>query len=99
MYMAAADCPGGPMNAPQKTDISRCLAPLREVVSSLSQARSGAVPSGADRARLVRRARAAGPAVVPKLVASLASNDEAEAGWAYHLLARVGGPRVVGALE
>lgn len=87
------------MNAPQATDISRCLAPLREVVSSLAQARSGAVPAGADRVRLVRRARAAGPAVVPRLVASLASNDEAEAGWAYHLLARVGGPRVVAALE
>ena len=34
-------------------------------------------------------------AVVPRLIASLASTDEAEAGWAYHLLARVGGPRVI----
>ncbi|MGZ3404872.1 MAG: tetratricopeptide repeat protein [Polyangia bacterium] len=57
------------------------------------------MPVGADRAKLVRRARAAGPAVVPKLVAALASSDETEAGWAYHLLARVGGPRVVHALE
>ncbi len=87
------------MNAPRTTDISRCLAPLREVVSSLVQARSGAVPAGADRAKLVRRARAAGPAVVPKLIASLTSTDETEAGWAYHLLARIGGPKVVGALE
>ena len=87
------------MNAPRTMDISRCLAPLREVVSSLVQARTGTVPAGADRARLVRRARAAGPAVVPKLIASLASTDEPEAGWAYHLLARVGGPRVISALE
>jgi tetratricopeptide (TPR) repeat protein len=29
----------------------------------------------------------------------LASADEPEANWAYHLLARVGGPRVLGALE
>ncbi len=87
------------MNAPQTTDISRSLAPLREVVSSLIKARSGTVPAGADRAKLVRRARAAGPAVVPKLIASLGARDESEAGWAYHLLARVGGPRVVHALE
>jgi tetratricopeptide (TPR) repeat protein len=87
------------MNAPRTSEISRCLAPLREVVASLQQARSGAVPAGADRARLVRRARAAGPAVVPKLIAALTSSDEAEANWAYHLLARVGGERVVRALE
>jgi tetratricopeptide (TPR) repeat protein len=87
------------MNAPRTTDISRCLAPLREVVGSLVQARSGEVPAGADRAKLVRRARAAGPAVVPKLIASLTSSDETEAGWAYHLLQRVGGPRVIHALE
>ena len=88
------------MNAPRTTmDISRCLAPLREVVSSLAQARSGAVPVGADRAKLVRRARAAGPAVIPKLIAALTSSDEPEAGWAYHLLARVGGSRVISALE
>jgi tetratricopeptide (TPR) repeat protein len=87
------------MNAPRTTDISRCLAPLREVVGSLVQARSGAVPVGADRAKLVRRARAAGPAVVPKLIAALTSTEEPVAGWAYHLLARVGGPRVVLALE
>ena len=87
-------------NAPRTTtDISRCLAPLREVVSSLLQARSGTVPAGADRAKLVRRARAAGPAVVLKLIASLSSKDEPEAGWAYHLLARVGGARVIQALE
>jgi Flp pilus assembly protein TadD len=87
------------MNAPRTTDISRCLAPLREVVGSLVQARSGAVPVGADRAKLVRRARAAGPAVVPKLIDALTSTEEPVAGWAYHLLARVGGPRVVHALE
>src|SRR2546423_10095233 len=98
MYMAEADCPGGPMNAPQTTDISRCLAPLREVVTSLVEARSGAVPAGADRARLVRRARAAGPAVVPRLIAALTSAEEREAAWAYHLLVRVGGPRGIGAL-
>ena len=35
----------------------------------LAQARGGEVPAGADRAKLVRRARAAGPAVVPRLIA------------------------------
>ena len=88
------------MNAPRPTtDISKSLAPLREVVSSLVQARGGTIPAGADRAKLVRRARAAGPAVVPRLIASLRSPDEPESSWAYHLLARVGGPRVISALE
>jgi Flp pilus assembly protein TadD len=87
------------MSAPQATEISRCLAPLREVVQSLVQARGGEVPTGSERPRLVRRARAAGPAVVPRLIASLASAVEPEADWAYHLLLRVGGPRVVRALE
>ena len=68
------------MNAPRPTtDISKSLAPLREVVSSLVQARGGTIPAGADRAKLVRRARAAGPAVVPRLIASLRSADEPEA--------------------
>lgn len=99
MYMAAGDCRGDPMNAPRAGEISRSLAPLREVVQSLAEARAGSVPSGANRARLVRRARAAGPAVVPRLVAALASSHDREAGWAYELLARIGGPRVVQALE
>jgi tetratricopeptide (TPR) repeat protein len=72
---------------------------LREIVESLAQARSGELPAGADRQRLVRRARAAGPAAVRRLVTALASAHEGEAGWAYHLLARIGGAHVVHALE
>jgi tetratricopeptide (TPR) repeat protein len=72
---------------------------LREVLQSLLDARAGTVPAGADRARLVRRARAAGPAVVPKLVEALSAAADAESGWAYHLLARLGGSRVIRALE
>jgi tetratricopeptide (TPR) repeat protein len=87
------------MNAPRSAEISRCLAPLREVVESLTQARGGDVPDGAERARLVRRARSAGPAAIPKLMTALCSSAEAEAGWAYHLLQRIGGRRVVSALE
>jgi tetratricopeptide (TPR) repeat protein len=87
------------MNAPRTAEISRSLAPLREVMNSLVEARAGTVPAGADRARLVRRARAAGPAVVPKLVAALSASDDTESGWAYHLLARLGGARVICALE
>ncbi|MDB4964393.1 MAG: Tetratricopeptide 2 repeat protein [Myxococcales bacterium] len=68
-------------------------------MSSLVEARKGTVPTGADRARLVRRAKAAGPAVVPKLVAALSATADGESGWAYHLLARIGGARVIGALE
>lgn len=87
------------MSAPRTAEISRCLAPLREVVESLSEARRGAVPDGAERARLVRRARLAGPAAVPRLMLALGSSAESEAGWAYHLLARIGGTRVIRALE
>jgi tetratricopeptide (TPR) repeat protein len=87
------------MNAPRTSEISRSLAPLREVLQSLLEARAGTVPAGADRARLVRRARAAGPAVVPKLVEALSAAADAESGWAYHLLARLGGSRVIRALE
>ena len=87
------------MNAPRTAEISRCLAPLREVVQSLIEARSGTVPAGPDRARLIRRARAAGPAALPRLMSSLSSSCDAESGWAYHLLARIGGTRVIRALE
>jgi tetratricopeptide (TPR) repeat protein len=87
------------MNSARTSEISRCLAPLREIVESLAQARTGELPAGPDRARLIRRARAAGPAVIPRLVAALAAGSEHEAGWAYQLLARLGGPRVVRALE
>ena len=87
------------MNAPRIGEISKSLGPLREVVRSLSQARGGAIPSGLERQRLVRRVRSAGPAAVPALMRALTSTNEAEAGWAYHLLSRLGGERVVRALE
>jgi hypothetical protein len=82
------------MSAPRSSEISRTLGPLRDVVQSLTQARDGVVPSGIDRQRLVRRVRSAGSAAVPALMRALASDHEAEAGWAYHLLTRLGGARV-----
>jgi tetratricopeptide (TPR) repeat protein len=86
------------MNAPRTSEISRCLAPLREIVESLALARDGSIPDGPERTRLVRRARLAGPAAVPRLLAALGSSAESEAGWAYHLLLRIGGTRVIRAL-
>ncbi len=80
---------------PTAAGISRSLAPLRDVVASLASARDGAVPSGNDRRRLVRRARAAGAAAVPALIRALASPRADEAAWASYLLGRVGGGRVV----
>jgi tetratricopeptide (TPR) repeat protein len=72
---------------------------LRDVVQSLTQARDGVIPSGVERQKVVRRVRAAGPAAVPALMRAFASRHDAEAGWAYHLLFRLGGPRVVQALD
>jgi tetratricopeptide (TPR) repeat protein len=87
------------MNAPRIGEISKSLGPLREVVQSLSDARQAGIPSGIARQRLVRRVRSAGPAAVPALMRAFTSDHEAEAGWAYHLLSRLGGTRVVQALE
>src|SRR5439155_23659115 len=71
----------------------------RGALPALARARAGVVPAGPARAGLVRRARAAGPAVIPKLVAALSASGDAESGWAYDLLARLGGTRVIRALE
>lgn len=78
----------------REVDISKSLAPLREVVASLARARQGGAPSPSDRRRLVRRVRAAGVAAVPALVRALAGEKE-EARWAGYLLERLGGARVV----
>ena len=76
------------------TDISRSLAPLREVVGSLSRAMSGQIPAGQERRRLVRRAQAAGAAAIPALIRAMGSSSDQEASWATYLLRRVGSPRV-----
>jgi tetratricopeptide (TPR) repeat protein len=76
-------------------EISNALAPLRDIQDSLKKASDGKVPIGAERKRLLRRLRSAGNSAVPALVRALASSVEAEAGWAYYLLARLGGERVV----
>lgn len=70
--------------------ISRSLAPLRDVVASLSQASAGSQPSPNDRRRLVRRVRAAGSSALPALLRALTSTHEGEARWAAWLLLRVG---------
>src|SRR5579883_1332371 len=78
-----------------ETEISRSLAPLRDVVGSLSRARRGHYPRGAERRRLVRRTQAAGAAVLPSLVRALCSEQAMEATWAAYLLRRMGGERVI----
>jgi tetratricopeptide (TPR) repeat protein len=65
----------------------------------LAQARGGEIPSGVDRQRLIRRVRSAGSAAVPALMRAFESDNENEAGWAYQLLSRLGGDRVVRALQ
>jgi Flp pilus assembly protein TadD len=65
------------------------------VVRSIVAARSGEVPLGTERARLVRHTRAAGVAALPALMRALGSDHEIEAGWAYYLLGQLGGDRVV----
>src|SRR5258706_7169002 len=82
-------------NASRVPEISNALGPLREVVDSLSRAAEGGIPAGAERRRLVRRVRSAGNAALPALLRAFASDAAAEASWAYYLLARLGGERVV----
>jgi Flp pilus assembly protein TadD len=86
----------GRAEAPLVDDISKALAPLRSVVQSLQQAASGDIPTGATRRKLVRCVRTAGNAAVPTLIRGLASAVETESTWAYYLLARLGGERVIG---
>ncbi|MCS6914282.1 MAG: tetratricopeptide repeat protein [Myxococcales bacterium] len=81
------------------TEISRSLAPLRDVVHSLRAAAEGRFPEPAERRRLVRRARQAGAAVLPSLLRALSSASEGEAAWAMYLLRRLGNPRVVSRLR
>lgn len=76
------------------TDISRSLAPLRDVVRSLRDAADGHIPEGNARRRIVRRARAAGTAALPALLRSLGGPED-EAVWATYLLRRIGGERVI----
>lgn len=74
-------------------DISRSLAPLREVVGSLSRAVVGDMPKGQERRRLVRRAQLAGASAIPALIRSLSSSSDCEATWGCYLLRRIGSPR------
>jgi tetratricopeptide (TPR) repeat protein len=83
------------MAAPRDAEICNTLEPLREILGSLREAAEGRVPSGNDRRRLLRRLRIAGNSAVPSLVRALTSTVEPEADWAYHLLSRLGGDRVV----
>lgn len=76
-------------------DISNALGPLREIIGSLNEAAEGRIPAGAARRKLLRRLRVAGNAAVPALVRSFASPNESMSSWAYFLLARLGGERVV----
>jgi Flp pilus assembly protein TadD len=83
------------MAAPRNVEISNALVPLREILRSLQKAADGNVPGGPERRRLLRQLRTAGNAAVPSLVRSLASPHEPEASWAFFLLARLGGARVI----
>ncbi len=86
------------MKAARGAAISRSLEPLRDVVESLSEARDGAVPEGAERQRLLRRVRRAGGAALPTLLRGLASTHEPEATLAYYLLSHIGDDRLIGRL-
>jgi tetratricopeptide (TPR) repeat protein len=81
--------------APQVNDISNALGPLRSVVDSLREAANGEIPAGPTRRKLVRCVKTAGNAAVPTLVKALASPVDSESSWAYYLLARLGGDRVI----
>lgn len=87
------------MEAAGATDISRSLAPLREVVGSLSRAADGHIPSGRERRRLVRRTQSAGTAALPALLRAFAAENEDEASWACYLLRRLPAARVVDRLH
>lgn len=87
------------MDEAVRTDISKSLAPLREVVASLSAAANGVLPAGTKRRRMVRRAREAGVAALPALLRALTSESAKESAWAGFLLRRIGGPRVVARLS
>jgi Flp pilus assembly protein TadD len=71
------------------------LDSLREVVGSLRAAAGGEIPVGAQRQRVVRLTKQAGSAALPALLRGLASPIETESSWAYYLLGRIGGDRVV----
>jgi tetratricopeptide (TPR) repeat protein len=76
-------------------DICNALGPLRDIVQSLADAEAGRIPAGPARKKLLKRLQTAGNAAVPTLVRSLASSNESVSSWAYFLLARLGGQRVV----
>ena len=80
---------------PELHDISKALGPLRRVVASLKEASEGRLPSGAARASTVRAVRAAGHAALPTLLRALCSGNGHESSWAYFLLGRLGGERVI----
>jgi len=81
--------------APQMSDISNALGPLRVIVDSLKQAQDGQLPVGPERRKLVKCVKSAGNAALPTLLRALASTIEGESSWAYYLLARLGGEKVV----
>jgi len=78
-----------------RTGIVSNLDSLREVVSSLRLAAGGDIPVGPQRQRVVRLTKQAGSAALPALMRGLASPIETESSWAYYLLGRVGGERVI----
>jgi tetratricopeptide (TPR) repeat protein len=76
-------------------EISNALAPLRDLLDSLKRAAQGDSPGKPERRRLLRRLKSAGNSAVPSLVRALTSSSDGEAEWAYYLLLRLGGDRVV----
>jgi len=72
--------------------ISGSLAPLREVVGSLSRAREGFCATGLARQRLLRQARRAGLSALPALLRALGAESSHEAAWAHCLLRAIAAP-------
>lgn len=79
--------------------ISKALSPLRDLVTALHRAQGGELPDSNERRKLVRRVRSAGSAALPSLLRSFCARSEGEAALAYYLLRRLGGTRVVDAMN
>jgi len=75
------------------------LGPLQSLAKSLKEIACGRVPDAAYRRRAVRSVRAGGDACVPLLARALRSDQERLSSWAYFLLSRLGGLRVVRELQ
>src|SRR5437016_2358729 len=71
------------------------LRPLQVIAATFREVGAGRAPDATLRRRAVRNVRAGGAICLPMLLRSLCSEDDRLAHWAYFLLTRLGGGRVV----